>query len=58
MKPPRLTYAQRERRARNAIGYALIFGSLTCMATMFYACYAVDKSHGISVSQSLAMWGL
>lgn len=46
------------RKAQHRAGLALIAASLLGFTAMAWAAYAIDASRGISVSQSLAAWGL
>ena len=50
--------AEIRRRRHDMAGLALIAASLLGFVAMAWAAYAIDASRGISVSQSLAAWGL
>jgi hypothetical protein len=50
----------RDRRASKTerMGYALIIVTLIAVVALFYGAYRIDRSRGISISESLASVGL
>ena len=42
----------------DAIGWTMIALVAICLSIAAYLAYLADKANGISVSQSLAAWGL
>lgn len=45
------------KKSKDIAGAALIGLCLLTLAGMFYGAYLADKANGVSVAQSLAMWG-
>lgn len=46
------------KRAKDRAGVALIALCLAAFVAMAWGAYLADKANGVSVSQSLAAWGL
>jgi hypothetical protein len=47
-----------KRRADDRKGMAILAACALILSGWLYGAYRIDKAHGISVSQSLAMWGI
>lgn len=45
-------------KTNKTAGYAILLAVALGFAACLYGAYKVDQSRGITVSQSLAMWGL
>lgn len=54
----RLSRSEQRKRAQDRLGYAMLSGCALITGGLLWAAYTIDKANGITVGQSLAMWGL
>lgn len=47
-----------KRRADDRKGMAIIAACALILSGWLYGAYKIDQAHGITVSESLAMWGI
>lgn len=54
----RISSAEARKRKADRAGLILISACLAGFAAMAYGAFAIDQARGITVSQSLAQWGI